>query len=175
MRRRLRKRFIPILCLPFVAAGVLIFNSLKPKETKVIIWTDQNCFASYAELFNTTQNDYQVIIKYKENLAEDFPADSGGQPDIVIGPWLKNEKARKSISNVLNSIVVHSLLLNPSIVSRLNNDLLSIILQRFYLRTFSFENNYLHYLLEFLQILKKLKERKPFLISKHTVYLNFPA
>ncbi|MBO4438216.1 MAG: carbohydrate ABC transporter substrate-binding protein [Spirochaetaceae bacterium] len=96
MRRRLRKRFIPILCLPFVAAGVLIFNSLKPKETKVIIWTDQNCFASYAELFNTTQNDYQVIIKYKENLAEDFPADSGGQPDIVIGPWLKNEKVRKN-------------------------------------------------------------------------------
>ena len=96
MRRRLRKRVIPILCLPFVVAGVFIFLSLRPKETKVIIWTDQSCFASYAELFNTTQSEYQVIIKYKKNLAEDFPADSGEQPDIVIGPWLKNEKVRKN-------------------------------------------------------------------------------
>jgi len=96
MRRRLRKRFIPILCLPLIVAGLLIFFSLQPKETKVIIWTDQSSFASYAELFNTSQNEYQVIIKYKENLAEDFPAESGEQPDIVIGPWLKNEKVRKN-------------------------------------------------------------------------------
>ena len=96
MRRRLRKRFIPILCLPFVVAGILIFNATKKVETKIIIWTDQSSFASYAELFNTSQNDFKAIIKYKENLAQDFPADEGQRPDIVIGPWLKNEKVRKN-------------------------------------------------------------------------------
>ncbi|NLK45631.1 MAG: carbohydrate ABC transporter substrate-binding protein [Treponema sp.] len=96
MKRKLRKRFIFILCLPFIAAGVFLFLSLQPKETIVIIWTDQSCFASYAELFNTTQENYKVVIKYKENPAEDFPADNGEQPDIVIGAWLKNEKVRKN-------------------------------------------------------------------------------
>ncbi len=59
-----------------------------------VIWTNQAEFASYAELFNASQSRYQVVVEYKENPSGDLLASDREIPDLIIGPWLKNEKTR---------------------------------------------------------------------------------
>ena len=91
-----RKRYIPLLCLPLIAAGMCIVYFSHTTEKIVHIWTDQSAFASYAELFNASQDSYHVIVEYKASPVTSFPAVQQPQPDIVIGTWLKNEKVRKN-------------------------------------------------------------------------------
>jgi len=84
-----------------LTAGTVLFLSACSQNYKkpVIIWTDKSEFASYAELFNASQDQCKVIVIYKESPAEAFPIPKDVQaPDIVIGPWLKNERVRKYFS-----------------------------------------------------------------------------
>lgn len=75
----------------------MCFSCNSPYENPIIIWTDRSEFASYVELFNASQDDCKAIVVYKENPADLFPvAKDETPPDIVIGPWLKNETIRKN-------------------------------------------------------------------------------
>ena len=62
----------------------------------VIIWTNQKEFVSYAELFNASQEQFRVMVIYKEKPVESIPVAKDEQaPDIVIAPLLKNSSVKK--------------------------------------------------------------------------------
>ena len=60
------------------------------------IWTNQSEFVSYVELFNSSQDRYKIVVEYRQNPAEALIA-AKQNPDIIIGPWLKGEKARGQV------------------------------------------------------------------------------
>lgn len=111
MYRLLTKAGKTVLAL--IGAGTVLFLSACSKnyDKPVIVWTDKREFASYAELFNASQDICKVIVMYKESPAESFPIPKDVQaPDIVIGPWLKNEKVRKNfapLDHLFNDLQLH--------------------------------------------------------------------
>lgn len=76
-----------------IALALTFLSSCSDNDGITIIWTDQAEFASYAELFNSTQSRFRVVVEYKENPSEALLG-AKKLPDIVIGPWLKGEKTR---------------------------------------------------------------------------------
>lgn len=61
-------------------------------DNRIIIWTNCREFAQYAELFNRTHKDNNAVIVYKENPAASLPpAKDELIPDLIIGPWLRND------------------------------------------------------------------------------------
>ncbi len=84
----------------------IFFSCSKNAENKIaVIWTDRIDFVSYCEVFNNSQNEYKIIVEYKENPA-DAIINAEVHPDIVIGPWLKGKSARgnfKKINNLFGS------------------------------------------------------------------------
>lgn len=110
-----------ILFICLVLFALLNFSSCKRTYKKpVIIWTDKAEFASYAELFNTSQEICKVQIVYKKNLAHLLPLPKGEiGPDLLIGSWLKNSQTKKFTSSLdymfsdlkLNRTVFYSQLL----------------------------------------------------------------
>lgn len=76
------------------------------------IWTNQSEFVSYVELFNSSQDQYRIVVEYQENPAEAL-IQTRENPDLVVGPWLKGEKARAKIIPVeylFNEMRINSLL-----------------------------------------------------------------
>lgn len=66
--------------------------------TTAILWTNRPEFAAYAELFNASQELYQIEVVYKNEPAreiEEGKIDTNMQelvPDLVAGAYLNNEK-----------------------------------------------------------------------------------
>lgn len=88
-------RFISILLS--CAATALLFSGCPGKDNGItIIWTDQAEFASYAELFNSSQSRYRIVVEYKDNPSGAL-INATTLPDIVVGPWLKGEKTRSRL------------------------------------------------------------------------------
>ncbi len=86
-----------IASLALIAVASTLLSCGRAKKTDIaIIWTDQADFASYVELFNKSQTRYRAIVEYRENPAGALIA-AKETPDIVIGPWLKGEKARSRL------------------------------------------------------------------------------
>lgn len=80
-----------------LTALALSAPSCSRKQAEIMtIWTDRSEFVSYAELFNASQNQYRAVVEYRENPA-DAIIKSDDLPDVVIGPWLKGEKARAKL------------------------------------------------------------------------------
>lgn len=83
------------ILLAFV--GFLSFSCNSSYKNPIVIWTNKSEVASYVELFNASQDYCKAIVVYKESPASSFPvAKDETPPDIVIGPWLKNETIRKN-------------------------------------------------------------------------------
>jgi ABC-type glycerol-3-phosphate transport system substrate-binding protein len=80
----------------FAALCVLLFFSCAVTHKKpLIIWTNRPEFASYIELFNTSQSAVKAIAIYKEFPAGELPAPAGeAPPDIIIAPGLKSQNTR---------------------------------------------------------------------------------
>lgn len=102
-----------------VLAIILSLLSCKsPKNDIMIIWTDRPEFAAYAELFNHSQSKYHAVVEYKENPAETLIS-AKTTPDIVIGPWLKGEKARSRmipVDYLFHELRINSQLFYPSLL-----------------------------------------------------------
>ncbi len=94
------------------AASFLIFRSGE-KTQVAVLWTDEAEFASYAELFNTSQDTYRVVVTYKPNPVDAFPPAKDDQPDIVVGAWLKNSKIRSNFKPL--DYLFGDLYINPQI------------------------------------------------------------
>lgn len=70
----------------------LFTGCAKKTEKRIVIWTSNSEFAPYVELYNETHNQKAVLV-YKENPAASLPPLSDElQPDIITGPWLRNDK-----------------------------------------------------------------------------------
>lgn len=100
-----------------LVASCFIMSCSKQDNT-VLLVTNQPSFASYAELFNSSQSEYRVVVSYQENPVDIFSSDSTVNADIVVGPWLKNEKNRKNFTP-LNSLFSEELLNAENFYSQL--------------------------------------------------------
>lgn len=82
-----------------VISGLVIFllsGCMRGNGSIARIWTNQSEFVSYVELFNSSQKRYRIVVEYQENPA-DALIQTRQNPDLVVGPWLKGEKARAKI------------------------------------------------------------------------------
>ena len=60
---------------------------------RTVIWASSSEFAQYIELFNRSHPNNKVILVYKENPADCLPpARDEAAPDIIAGPYLRNDK-----------------------------------------------------------------------------------
>ncbi len=81
------------LIVPLLISLVSCTGNLKEP---VVIWTNRQEFASYAELFNVVQETVKVVVVYKENPVTSLPpAKDELPPDLVIGSWLRNDTTIK--------------------------------------------------------------------------------
>lgn len=91
----LQKLLLALFFICFVFAGC------KNKSSPVVLWTNRSEFVSYAELFNSQQEDAKVLVVYKEDLSTSLPpAKDETTPDIIIGDWLKNSVTRKNFMSL---------------------------------------------------------------------------
>lgn len=75
-----------ILFLCLAASSLFLAVSCSDSSTPLVLWTENAELASYTELFNTAQNDFQVIVEYKKNPYGALPpAKDEKKPDIIIG------------------------------------------------------------------------------------------
>lgn len=84
---------------PFLALSLIMttISGCSPSNKHIaVMWTNQSEFASYVELFNASQNRHRIVVEYKENPAGELISSKKG-PDLVVGPWLKGEKARSRL------------------------------------------------------------------------------
>lgn len=81
------KYFLFLLVILFVISGCSARNQV------AVIWTNSVDFISYAEKFNSSQNEWKVVVKYKESPSQALVLEQE-KPDIVISPWLKSRETR---------------------------------------------------------------------------------
>lgn len=87
------------LCIAaLLAIQAIISFSCTQQQNPLIIWTDQEEFASYTELFNASHGVKAVVVYKKEPSRSLPPAKDEQPPDIVIASWLKNSATRKNFS-----------------------------------------------------------------------------
>lgn len=103
---------VPLLISLFSCTGNL--------KEPVIIWTNQQEFASYAELFNVVQETVKVVVVYKENPVTSLPpAKDELPPDLVVGSWLKNDttiKQFRPLNYLFSKHKVDPLILYPQLL-----------------------------------------------------------
>lgn len=86
-------KIISLLFLPCLVS-VLFFSCKESPDNHVVIWTDQQLFVSYAELFNASQDEVKAVVLYKERPVDALPPAKDEQiPDIIVGSWLRNENS----------------------------------------------------------------------------------
>ena len=81
------KYFLFLLVILFVISGCSARNQV------AVIWTNSVDFISYAEKFNSSQDEWKVVVKYKESPSQALVLEQE-KPDIVISPWLKSRETR---------------------------------------------------------------------------------
>lgn len=80
------------VCLTVIL--ILFATSCTKLQEPLVLWTENAELAGYAELFNATHSDIQVIVKYKENPYGALPpAKDEKRPDLIIGPSHRENKA----------------------------------------------------------------------------------
>lgn len=121
-----RTNFIAKIARLFITVCFLSCLIACKENKQIVLWTDRQEFVSYAELFNASQENYKVIVIYKDNPSEAFPpAKDELTPDVVIGPWLKNEKTRKNFTNLnhlFSEIQINPASLYPQLLMQGNID-----------------------------------------------------
>ena len=91
-----QKRFHRISRSSFIvgsAFALLFFTSCRRHTTThLVFWINNREFVRYVELFNSSHDLLKVTLVYKDNPAAELPSVSHElPPDIVAGPWLRNE------------------------------------------------------------------------------------
>lgn len=87
----------------------------------VIIWTDRQEFASYAELFNASQDTIKVVVVYKDSPVESLPpARDELPPDVVVGSWLRNDttiKQFRSLDSLFSNQLINQSIYYPQLLT----------------------------------------------------------
>lgn len=85
------KKHICLKCLLAFLSILFIEGCSKNNSEVLILWTDNVEFASYAELFNSSQNDVKVAAVYKSDIISSLPVEKGHtNPDICAGSYLSS-------------------------------------------------------------------------------------
>ena len=97
---RAQPRPAAVAAFPLAAlalAALLAFAACgRANDGVTVLWTNQPEFASYAELFNSSQTRFRLIVEFKDNPAGELIS-AKDAPDLIVGPWLKGEKARSKL------------------------------------------------------------------------------
>lgn len=88
------KFFVKAAVILILGCLSLLHGSCEILEPKIaVLWTDQEEFAVYAELFNNSQTQYKI-----ETVFLPYPArklsNTEVYPDLVVGSWLKSSSTR---------------------------------------------------------------------------------
>lgn len=93
------RKFIALLLSVSVCFAFISCSSRSDGRT--VIWASSPEFAQYIELFNKTHPDSNVVLVYKENPADSIPpARDEAAPDIIVGPYLRNDKTWKNFKSL---------------------------------------------------------------------------
>lgn len=86
--------------LVLLAAAFFCAGCSERREKRIVIWTDNSEFALYTEIFNE-RHETKAVLVYKADPAAALPPAGDEQPpDLVVGPWLRNEKTRRYFENL---------------------------------------------------------------------------
>ncbi|MBQ0002999.1 MAG: extracellular solute-binding protein [Treponema sp.] len=98
------KKHICLKCLLAFLSILFIEGCSKNNSEVLILWTDNVEFASYAELFNSTQDDVKVAAVYRSDIISSLPVEKGHtNPDLCAGSYLSSGISKHYFSS-LNSI-----------------------------------------------------------------------
>lgn len=85
------RKFTALLLSVFIT--LILLSCSRKTDNRTVIWASSPEFAQYIELFNRTHPDNNVVLVYKENPADSLPpARDEAVPDIIAGPYLRNDK-----------------------------------------------------------------------------------
>lgn len=77
------------LILGLVLLTLLVSGCEKLVREPAVLWTSEEEFTAYAELFNTVQSEYRIAVVYRENPARAL-RNAANPPDLVIGSHLND-------------------------------------------------------------------------------------
>lgn len=87
------KKFAAVLLSVIV---LLLASCAQKTDNRIVIWASSPEFAQYVELYNRTHPDDKAVLVYKDNPADSIPpARDEVSPDIIVGPYLRNEKTSR--------------------------------------------------------------------------------
>lgn len=115
----MKKNLFLALC-----ACCLVSACKSAEDAIAVIWTNRTEFISYCEVFNSVQDQYKVVISYKENPC-DALIRAQWQPDMVIGPWLTTQAARGSLqplTGLFSSQKIDAAIFYPALFALGNTD-----------------------------------------------------
>lgn len=79
-----------------VLLSLTLFSCKKTAENRIVIWSSSSEFVQYVEYFNKTHKNTKAVLVYKDNPANSLPpAKDETTPDIIVGPWLRNNDTTK--------------------------------------------------------------------------------
>ncbi|MDR1787701.1 MAG: hypothetical protein LBR16_04550 [Treponema sp.] len=90
---------IPAANVLLLAAGLggLLGGCADSRQRAAVLWTDRPEFTLYAELFNTSQSEYKVEVRYFESPAQKL-TEGGERPDLAAACWLRGASTRDLFS-----------------------------------------------------------------------------
>ncbi len=90
----IRKKFSAVLT---VLTAAVLLSSCGNSGRRIVIWSSCGEFAQYIELFNSTHDDIQAVLVYKQNPADSLPpAKDEMPPDIIAGSWLRTDSTARN-------------------------------------------------------------------------------
>ena len=79
-----------------VLLSLTVLSCEKSEENRIVIWSSSSEFVQYVEYFNKTHKNTKAVLVYKDNPANSLPpAKDESAPDIIAGPWLRNNDTTK--------------------------------------------------------------------------------
>ncbi len=95
--------------IALVAALSFLFFSCAKKQDRLVLWTNNVDFVSYAELFNASQDKIRIVPYYYDAPVNKLLlANKAARPDILAGSFLQAGMEKKLFAN-LNSLFNKSL------------------------------------------------------------------
>ncbi|MCQ2596447.1 MAG: hypothetical protein MJ181_01250 [Treponema sp.] len=95
------RKLAAVLLSVSVCFILLSCSSGKSTDNRTVVWASSPEFAQYIELFNITHPDNNVVLVYKDNPADCLPpARDEAAPDIIAGPYLRNDKTWRTFKSL---------------------------------------------------------------------------
>lgn len=84
------------------AAALLLTGCPADTQTTAVLCTNRPEFTSYAELFNSSQDDYRLVISYDEKPRDQLLESGDGEFDLIIDAHLNSQKFLDKLASLEN-------------------------------------------------------------------------